>query len=342
MRTGPGTLSGVARPRTVNRSLPAYCYRDKAGGAYYLMLPAPDGKLRRKTYGDDLHRMLADWADVYGASERVGSLVGDTMDRYLGHLARRRAKGDIAESTEHDYLKHLGSLRKVWAKVRWEDFDAPAVARWYETRTAQSVVQGNRELTVLADLVKLAGRLGLIKDNPIRFIKRDKERPRKRYVEDHEFAAVFAQALPVVRAAMFIASITGLRQGDILRLRRADFGTAGLLVPTRKTSQPLLFSWSDGLRQAYELGTSVREFASLHWLVTEKGKAYTSSGFQSLWQDAISAAQLADPKLERYTFNDLRAKAGSESRDWKILGHLDQRTFERVYNRLPRKVEPTR
>jgi hypothetical protein len=265
------------------------------------------------------------------------------MDRYLGHLARRRAKKDIAESTERDYLKHLGSLRRVWARVRWEDFDAPAVARWYEARSAESVVQANRELTVLNDLVKLAGRLGLVKDNPIRFIKRDKERPRERYVEDPEFAAVFEHALPVVRAAMFIASITGLRQGDIQRHKRADFRPGEhLLVPTRKTSQPLQFSWTDGLAQAYEMGNSVREFASLHWLVGEKGRAYTSSGFQSLWQDAINAAQLKHPQLERYTFNDLRAKAGSESRDWKLLGHLDQRTFERVYNRKPRKVEPTR
>lgn len=331
----------MARPRSQNRHLPAYCYRDKRG-ALYMLVPAADGKKQRRTYGDDLHRMLADWADTYGAGERVGNLISDTMDRYLGQLARRRAMGDIAESTEHDYQKHLASLRRVWAAVRWEDFDAPAIARWQEARGAQSAVQCNRELTVLGDVAKLAGRLGLMKENPLRFIQRLKERPRKRFVEDWEFAAVFEHALPVVRAAMFIASITGLRQGDILRLRRADFGDAGLLVPTRKTGQPLLFAWTDGLRQAYELGTSVREFASLHWLVTERGRAYTSSGFRSLWHDAKAAAMLANAQLEAYTFNDLRAKAGSESRDWKILGHLDQRTFERVYNRLPRKVEPTR
>lgn len=57
---------------------------------------------------------------------------------------------------------------------------------------------------------------------------------------------------------------------------------------------------------------------------------------------ATTAAKLANPAMPRWTFNDLRAKAGSESKDWRILGHLDQRTFERVYNRLPRKVAPTR
>jgi integrase len=332
----------MARPRTRNRQLPSYCYRDKRSGSLYMLVPAPGGKLQRRTYGDDMHRMMADWTDTWGAGEAVGQLMGNTMDTLLGQLSRRRAKGDIAESTELDYRKQLSSLRVVWGRVRWADFDAGAISRWQEARGAESVVQCNRELTLLSMLAKLAGRLGLIQDNPLRFIDRLKERPRDRYVTDAEFATVFEHALPVVRAAMFIASITGLRQGDILRLRRADFGEAGLLVQTRKTGQPLLFAWSDGLRQAYEMGRELREFASLHWLVTEKGKPYTGDGFRSLWHDAMVAARKAHPELQRFTFNDLRAKAGTESRDWKILGHLDQRTFERVYQRQPRKVEPTR
>jgi integrase len=348
----------MGRPRSKNRQLPSYCYRDRRNAAYYMLIPAGivDGtqKLRRKTYGTDLHRMLADWADIWGTGNRVGHLVGDTMDAYLGVLARKRAKKLLAESTERDYQKHLGSLRPVWGHVRWEDFDAPAIARWQEARGAQSVVQCNRELTVLGQVAKLAGQLGQLKDNPLRFIDRLRETPRDRFVTDDEFAAVFAHAPKVVRAAMFIASITGLRQGDILRLRRADFTEAGLLVPTRKTKKPILFEWTGGLRQAYAMGLAVRKFDSLHWLVRRDGVAYTEDGFRSMWHRAITKAQDASrpkspdpavklpPTLERFTFHDLRAKAGSESRDWKLLGHLDQKTFERVYNRLPRKVAPTR
>lgn len=339
----------MARPRSQSRHLPAYCYKDKRSGSLYMMVPAAAGKLERRTYGTDLHRMMADWADTWGAGERVGQTMGPLMDTWLGLLARKRAKGDLAESTEKDYQKYVASLRPVWGHVRWSDFDAPAIARWQEARGDQSVTQCNRELTALAQLAKLAGKKGLLKDNPMRFIDRLKERPRDRFVLDSEFAAVFVEALPAVRAAMFIASITGLRQGDILRLRRADFTKEGLLVKTRKTGQPLLFAWTDGLHQAYEMGTTLREFASLNWLVTEKGEKYTSDGFRTLWHKAFKSALKksrptpdAQPTLERFTFNDLRAKAGTESRDWQILGHLDQKTFQRVYQRLPRKVEPTR
>ena len=332
----------MARPRLLSRQLPAYCYKDKRSGSLYMMVPAAEGKLQRRTYGTDLHRMMADWADTWGKGQQVGETVNATMDRLLGVYARKREKGELAESTERDYQKHLASLRPVWGAVRWADFDAPGIVAWQEIRGAQSTVQCNRELTQLQALAKLAGQLGLLKDNPLRFIDRLREKPRKRYVTDAEFAAVFEHAQAPVRAAMFIASITGLRQGDILRLRRADFGPDGLLVPTRKTGQPLLFRWTPGLHQAYEMGKDVRAVSTLQWLATARGHAYTSSGFGSLWHRAMERAMERSPQLERFTFNDLRAKAGTESRDWQILGHLDQKTFTRVYNRLPRQVEPTK
>lgn len=333
----------MARPRNKANELPRYCYRDRDNASrYFMLVPTPDGGRKRKSYGTDLHRMLADWADIYGPTQRAGDTVGATMHTYLGELAQRRAKGEIGVTTERDYQKHLASLKPVWEKVRWDDFDAVAIAAWQTARGAESTVQCNRELTVLAQLTKLAGRLGLIRDNPMRFIDRLRERPRDRLVTDADFSAVFKHANPPVRAAMFIASITGLRQGDILRLKRADFRDDGLHVLTAKTKKPIVYAWTEGLRLAHAMGLGVRQFAPLvHWLVTGKGKAYTSSGFRAMWNRALEKA-IEQEKIERFTFNDLRAKAGSESRDWKLLGHLDQKTFERVYNRVPRRVEPVR
>lgn len=133
----------------------------------------------------------------------------------------RAARGEIAPQTESDYTRIVTRLRPVWGHVRWSDFDAPAISRWQIARTHESPHQCNRELTVLNQVAQLAGRLGLLRDDPMRFIKRAREMPRDRYVTDAEFALVFEVAPPAVRAAMMLSSITGLRQGDILRLRRA-------------------------------------------------------------------------------------------------------------------------
>ena len=44
---------------------------------------------------------------------------------------------------------------------------------------------------------------------------------------------------------------------------------------------------------------------------------------------------------ERFTFHDLRAKAGSDAKDGRLLGHMNPRTLRRVYIRKPERVAPT-
>jgi integrase len=338
----------VGRPRTKQTGLPSYCYR-KPGGSYYMKKPGPDG-LVNESFGKDLGRMLAAWRATWGPQvDERPRLMGPLFDLFVVKLSARFAAGELSQTTHDDYLRCVGSLRPVWSHMRIVDVDPPGLDAWQEARGKQSRRRCNIERTVLSECFKLAIVKGSAKSNPVLHIKPFQERPRDRYVTDAEFAAVYAHALPVVQAAMVMAAITGLRQGDILRLRRADFGANGLTVRTRKTGQPLEFAWTEGLKQAVLLAVGARDFIPMVLLSTEDGGAYTSSGFRSNWHKAMAAAIEASkpspeskPRLKRFTFNDLRAKAGSESRDWKLLGHLDQRTFERVYNRLPRQVRPNR
>lgn len=344
----------MPRPRSNHTGLPSYCYRDKKSGSLYMMHPdgtKPDGtlKLRRRTYAD-LTSLLAAWRTTWGEASREGmQTMGDLLDAYLAELVSREKVGEIAQSTVDDYTRCILSLRPVWERVRIVDVDVPALYRWQRARGEDARVRANRERTVLFEAFKIAMREGLVKENPVQHLEPFREKPRDRYVTDDEFMAVFDVAPQIVQAAMLIAAVTGLRQGDILRLRRADFGETGLTVRTRKTGQPLEFAWTEGLRRAVLAAVGARDFVPMVLLSTQDGKQYTSDGFRTMWQramvdalDASRPAPAAEPRLRRFTFNDLRAKAGSESRDWRLLGHMDQRTFERVYNRLPRKVTPTR
>lgn len=339
----------MGRPRTKQTGLPKYCYR-KAGGSLYMKRPGPDG-LVNEYFGKDLSRMLAAWRATWGGQALEGAprLMGALFDAYLVKLAGRYAAGELSQTTHDDYLRCIASLRPVWSHMRIADVDPPALDAWQEARGKLSRRRCNLERTVLSECFKLAIVKGAAKSNPVLHIKPFQERPRDRYVTDAEFMAVFDQADAIVQAAMVLAAITGLRQGDILRLRRADFGAEGLTVRTRKTGQPMLFAWTEGLKRAVLLATGARDFIPMVLLSTQDGTPYTSSGFRSNWHKAREAAIEASrpgpdakPRLRTFTFNDLRAKAGSESRDWKLLGHLDRRTFERVYNRLPRLATPTR
>lgn len=327
----------MSRPRTRQTGLPKYCYRDKRNGKLFMLRPE-DGKLRRVTF-DSLDALLPAWRDTWGEAARDGvSTMGQLLDAFLADTESRKKAGEISATTAGDYTRCVMSLRPVWDRVRVEDVDVPALYRWRDARGEQSRTRANRERTVLQEAFKLAIRRGLTRENPAALLQPFKEKPRTRYVTDAEFMAVYAVAPAIVQAAMLLAAVTGLRQGDILRLRRADFTEDGLSVRMGKTGKALHFGWSEGLRRAVLVAVGARDFIPLVLLSTASGKPYTGDGFRTAWHRAMVKAGLP----ETFTFHDLRAKAGSESRDWRLLGHMDQRTFERVYNRLPRKVTPTR
>lgn len=336
----------MGRPRSNHTGLPSYCYRDKRG-KLYMLHPAgagADGKsrLRRVTY-TDLDSLLAAWRVTYGeAAKSGGDTVGDWLDALLVDIQDRVKASELAASTASDYQRRIKSLRLVWEKVQLDDVDVPMLYRWRDARGEQGKVQANRERTCLFEAFKLAVRAGRLPDNTVRFLEPFQEKPRDRYVTDGDFNAVYQHASPIVRAGMLLAAVTGLRQGDLLKIRRSDFTDAGLTVRTSKTGAGLVIGWSDGLRLAVIEAVGTREFIPLVLLATQDGKPYTGSGFRTLWHRAMVGALKETPGLKRYTFNDLRAKAGSDGRDWQLLGHMDRRTFERVYNRLPRKVAPAR
>jgi integrase len=311
------------------------------------MVPASAGKLQRRTYGDDLNRMLDDWARTWGVSERQGDTVSAALDAYLGQLAQRRHRGDIAQATEADYRKHAASVRTVWGQVRLADVDPPGIAKWRDIRGAQSPVQFNHERTILLEAFKVAIERGMAPGpNPVTFVQPIRRRPRDRLPSDDDVNAVLCLANQAVQAAAVLAVYTGLRQGDILSLKRSDFGESGLTIrpskTTGKTRKALHFPWSPGLRQACQLAERKVTTLDGYWLTRRDGKPYSSTGFRAMWQRAMTSAMKADPRLERFTFHDLRAKAGTESKDWQLLGHLDQKTHSRVYDRKPRRVTPVR
>ena len=59
-----------------------------------------------------------------------------------------------------------------------------------------------------------------------------------------------------------------------------------------------------------------------------------------MWRRVMDKALERGHLTERFTFHDLRGKAGSDSEDGGLLGHEDRRTLMRHYQRKPVKVTP--
>jgi integrase len=165
---------------------------------------------------------------------------------------------------------------------------------------------------------------------------------------------------------MDMATITGQREGDLLRLPKRDpsvYTEEGIVFRPGKSkrrhprhgkmiesSKTVIVEWSPDLeaviKRLRRLGPDMRRtlFCNL------AGEPYTESGFRSNWHRLLTNATKAGkngetPVLrEPFTFHDLRAKSGSDAEDVREahdrLAHDDLRTTQVVYRRKPRRARP--
>lgn len=332
------------RPRRHASGLPKYCYKKpqnpKPGQdwSYVLYLPGPDGKRRSKSFGKDLRALYAAWIDAYETPAHYVTL-GDLMDKYQAQDIPK-----LAPRTQSDYQRYLANLRPIFGHMRPDTLTATDIYQWQELRGAQSIVGANREKAVLRNILQLAVKLGLAQTNIVRQVPNLTERPRDRLVTEAEFAQVYNLASDIVQIAMLLAILTGMRQGDLLTLRRDQLHNDGIRYTPSKTqnrgAKRILIEWSNTLRQTIDRALNLRRVKSLYVLSQRNGQPYTGDGFRSIWNRTLRQAQ-QNGLAERFTFHDLRAMAGSKTADWRLLGHLDQRTFNRVYDRSERRVKPT-
>jgi integrase len=198
--------------------------------------------------------------------------------------------------------------------------------------------------------------------NPCRLIPKLRETERDRYVTDAEFTAVYKLASPMMQCAMDLATMTGQREGDLLKLARSQLTDDGIVFAIGKskrrhprhgqvveTSKRVIVEWSPELRTVIEkvkkLGPDIRPTL----LCNLQGKPFTSDGFRSNWHRLMVVASTPGKNgkpaalAERFTFHDLRAKSASDD-DFDVaterLAHDDPRTTQKVYRRKPRRARP--
>ena len=161
----------------------------------------------------------------------------------------------------------------------------------------------------------------------------------------------------LVLAYIRVKLLTGLRRGDLLRLKVADCHDDGIHVQPHKTAHTTrkrqIILWSDELRSAIEDAKAARAVHISPWIFCNRdGGCYLdeatglANGWDSLWQRYM-ARVLAETKVTaRFTEHDLRAKCASDAASLEharqLLAHADARTTDRIYRRAPERVRPLR
>lgn len=318
----------MPRPRKTNRHLPAGMYQ--RAGTYYHVTGG-----RWINLGRDFADALAKYAAA-NRGEVALRTVGDAITAYLADAA-----GRLKPATLEGYRISAGRLVPIFGHMM---LGAVTAAHVYRYMARDGRVRSNRDKALLSAAYSYARRMGAFDGvDPTKGLQwRNPERPRNRYIEDAELDTLTLKASPKLAAMMRLSYLTGLRLGDVLRLRWEDVGTEGLHITAGKTGKRAVILWSDALRDAIKDARRLARKDAVYVFEgrTKRGKPYTPSGVKAMFRRVKIKAGLPD-----VTFHDLRRKAGSDvdaAHATQLLQHGDARVTSKHYRAKPERVRPTK
>lgn len=264
--------------------------------------------------------------------------IADILDRYEAECLH-----SLAPRTRKDYVRHLAHLRRIFgpmdvATLKPKDF-GPFL------NVSKGKIQRVRQLAVLsAAFTQAVSVWYLIERNVLRDVKRPKNPPRDRLIEEHEFQGVLAISPLRVKLAMRLALKIGQRQGDILNLRWADLKGMDLHIFQSKTRKRLAIGIDAELERLLDEcwnlpngGKDGGEFI----LTRRMGGRYTSEGFRALWQRSMRKWMKRGG--ENFHFHDIRAlcatRCATPEIAMRLLGHTTMGMTMRVYRRGVERVQ---
>jgi len=255
------------------------------------------------------------------SNQRRPSTVSELLSSYL-------PAAEISPATRREYERIADTrLSHHFGAMPITSVTPAHVAMYLEKRKRDGHPHmGNRERAVLSAAYEFAMRQGWANGNPCRGVRRNTERPRRRYVTDAEFLDAFEAAPEPLQDALALALLTGLRQGDIRAIRREDLRQDGIYVTEAKTSKRKVVAWSDALRYFVRRALDRQErLASRpadpkkHRQARVVSQYVLTNKFGEVW--TMAGLQTAFKRLETdWHFHDLRAKAASDATH-NILGH---------------------
>lgn len=340
----------MGRRRHGDKHLPQRVYL-RRGSYFYVDLSGKWHKLGRDL--SSMYRTLATRVEVTGTCLTMSNV----LDRYLIEVLP-----GLAPRTQSDYRGYIENLRVAFGTAPPREVTAGHVSDYEAKRAERSIVQANREKSCLSAVFTAALRWHVVETNPCRLVPKLREAERDRYVTDAEFTAVYRLASPMMQCAMDLATMTGQREGDLLKLTRSQLTDDGIVFTIGKskrrhprhgkvveTSKRVILEWSPELRVVIDrlkkLGPQIRPTLLCNLL----GKPFTSDGFRSNWHRLMANATTPGDEgkpaalTERFTFHDLRAKSASDDEldaATERLAHDDPRTTQKVYRRKPRRARP--
>ena len=208
----------------------------------------------------------------------------------------------------------------VWTfgKMRIESLTTADVAKYLEKRKqAGRSHGGNRERAVLSAAYEYGMRNGFASTNPCRGVRRNKEKPRKRYVTTEELQSAIDSAPAQFQELLFAAWLTGLRQADLLALKLTDLREDGIHLVESKTGRARVILWSTELKKLISRATERALTLTQKYEHPVPTHVFTGR-YGAPWTQWAVQSQMRRLKVD-WHFHDLRAKAATDA-EHPVLG----------------------
>jgi integrase len=309
--------------------LPQYCER------------LPSGKIRYKPPGGESHTFdLRKNASPAEIQTYYGELVTANSPRSLKylwtHYCKTRGFQSKSPRTKKDYTNYYESLVKTFGssdmgKVTLAQFSSWQEERAYGVNGAPS--QCNKETKLLRLVMRAAKSQDLLgpsytinwssKGSDLQMVEvpdDTKIEPNKKLMTVNMFLLIRSHCSKEMKVAATIAYLTGLRQGDIIALRKDEVLPSGAIELTQNKTRVLIqksvtAALEDAVHAAYCLEGHKKNPECEFLIPTRKGTQYTSDGFRSNWDRARRKAYPhtnGAPVGYRTRFHDLRHRGTSD------------------------------
>lgn len=272
-------------------------------GRYYLVRKNKWHALTRVDAG-----VVAFWRSFYALTQADPRTVAGILLAYLD-----RGAGELTDATRAKYEQAIVSrLIPYCGHFPTSELKSTHVAQYLEERKrAGAAIAANRERAALSSAFNFAMRNGWAESNPCHGVRRNRERPARRYVEHDELRAGIDKAPEALQDLLAAAYLTGARQSELTAMRLDQVGPTELVIEERKTGKTRTVEISGTLRFFLDRAVArSRRAGSTLVFVTGRGKPWGVWTLQSAMRRLQSG----------FRFRDLRAKAASDAAH-NVLGH---------------------
>lgn len=343
-------MPAMGRRRSTNHGLPPHMAQ-KGRSFYYVTNDRPR---RWLPLGSDYVAALIAWA------KHEGEPVPETARTLSQVIAWYKVKvlPGKALRTQRDNEAELQRLEAVFGASPIETIKPSDVRKYLDERMSTkklkpgeepkpAAIRANREISLLSHVINFARDAGLTDmANPCAGVRRNEEEGRDRYLDDAEFAAIYAKGDEELRDAMDLLLLTSQRPGDVVRMRRTDVRQGDLWVKQGKTGTKVRIKVEGELAAAIErMNGRPRDATGVYLVQDKQGQPLTYWMLEDRWSLARAAAAADMPSVLTAQLRDIRGKAATDVEDLAhaqaLLGHKSRAMTEKyVKQRAGDRVAP--